>query len=277
MRILFLFLTIALLSLSILGAACTEKTAATPPPVPGLQTSSEIVQQLPKGADSAKVSFRDLNYWQEKDLFCIIALVDNNADTWQRIWVRVELFDSAGKRLLIGKDSSLIVRAFSDAIPPRGASSIFVTLPYIQLSGTPVSCKLSGAGALLQNPGAILLTGESSGVRMQYPDPKDPKKVIEKAFQSTSMVENPLEMNAPHPRAVMLIYATDNKLYFAQVLDLEKQYEFLRSDKTGPMGPREQRRLVCALVYENLPTPIREKTIGRVDIQMFDARPDAEK
>lgn len=229
-------------------------------------------QPMPPQTDTAEVSFRDLNYWTENNLFCIATLVDNNGIDWRRIWVRIELLDSTGQVIEINNEPFMTVRALADAIPPRGSSAFFVAIPFSQLSGVPTSCRLSGAGSVRQEAGAILISGLNSGYRVQKPDPKDPTKVQEIAFQASTTIENPLPLTAQRLRIVLLIYGKDNKLWFVQRMNPEDPQEKIKLEGAGPMGPGEIRKLSCPISYEMLPKKLQEVLISRVDVQAFEVR-----
>lgn len=271
MRYLFFILLSVFVSIGFFGSACGGN--AGPAGSPGLVASAGAsTEPLPANADTAEVAFRDLNYWTENNLFCIATIVDNTAPFWRRIWVRVELLDGAGQVLKIDGKPDLVLRVLSDAIAPRGASAFFVAIPFGQVSGVPVSCRLSGAGSLLQTEGPILLSGEISGVRMLKPDPNDSTKTIELAFQLSAAIENPLPRTAHHVRVVLLLYGKDGKLYFVQMLNPEDPKQLVKLEREGPIGPGEKRKITCPISYAMLPQKLQEVLIGRVDVQAYDVR-----
>lgn len=269
-RHLFLFLFSVLISTGFLGFACGGGT--TPADAPAIVApSGSSSEPLPATADSAEVEFRDLNAWTENDLFCIATLVDNKAPSWKRIWVRIELLDSVDQVLTIDGKPDMVVRALADAIPPRGASAFFVAIPFSRVSGVPVSCRLSGAGATPQPVGPILIPGDFGGVRIQKPDPKDSTQVVEIAFQAQASIENPLDMVAKHLRVVLLLYGNDGKLYFVQMLNPEDPKQLIKLDIDGPINPHEKRKMACPISYAMLPKQLQELRINRVEVQGYDA------
>ena len=270
MRTLF-FSSISVLVLFWFSAiACTNNASGAAKADSGPKTCSD--EPIPDDADTAQVAFRDLNYWTENGQFCIASLVDNQAAYWQRIWVRIEVLDANGEPLKIDGESSLVVRALADAIPPRGASAFFVALSRDRLSGEPASCRLSGAGSISQDPGAILIAGDIGGVRVQKPDPNDPTKILELAFQVSGKVENPLNVEATHPRLVFLLYGKDLKLYYVQMLNPEDPKPAVSFEPKGPVLPQGRAKLYCPIQYNQLPQKLQEVLIGRADIQVYDAR-----
>lgn len=272
MRLFSIFLISLTLSICLFSSACDGSSGAAKSLAESAGSADKSVNVLPANPDSAHVDFRDLNYWTENKLFCVASLVDNLGMTWQSIWIRVELLDSAGNRLQIYGDSSMIMRTVAEAIPPRGASAIFAAIPFSEVTGgIPVKCRLSGAGAVEQAPRPILLSNDISGVRMQKPDPNDPNKVIELAYQASATVENPLQMDAYHMRVVLLLYGKDNKLYFVQMVNPEDPDTVIKLDRTGVMLGTERRKMTCPIVYKQLPQKLQEVLIGQVDVQAYEA------
>lgn len=271
MRNVFAILIATLVSLCFFDASCTDDASSTP----GVfdYAASINSEPLPVTADTAKVAFRDDNGWVENGLFCVAAIVDNQKAAWQRIWVRIELLDSTGNVLLINGDSSLVVRAVSDAVPPLGASAMFSVIPLDQVSGGILATyRLSGAGATLQREGPILLMSDFGGVRIQRPDPTDSTKVIETAFQATGTIDNPLNMVAEHPRLVLLLYGQNDRLYFVQNLNPEVEHPLFKMEREGPLQPLEKRKISCPISYEKLPAKLREWMIGRAVFQAYTTR-----
>jgi hypothetical protein len=267
---------IAAIYMASFGAACSrlspEKQVAQTASDTTTIASRFVSDTIPAGADTITVGFRDLNYFTSNDHFCIVGIVDNPSNAWQKIWLRAYLKDSTGNIVLINGDSSVIVRAFSDAVPPRGATAFFVAVPRGQISGIPVGCTMEGAGAVRRPSGAILLTSEIGGVRVLYQDPADTSKMKETVFNLQATLENPLDMNAYHPRIVLLVYGKDEKLYFTQVVNPDKRSSPIRQERDGPLAPGEKRKFTCPIYYEMLPEQLQNSLIGRVAVQAFDAR-----
>lgn len=228
---------------------------------------------LPAAALETDVDFRDMNAYTSNEHFCVVSIVDNAADTWQKIWVKITLIDASGNALQVNGDTSIVVSTFSDAVPPRGATAFFCAIPLSEVSGgTPVNCRLEEAGAVARPPGPILLATEVGGVRAMYADKDDPTKVVETIFDVQATMENPLDMIANHPRVVFLVYGKDGKLYFAQSVNPEEANGALRQEREGPLAAREKRKFTCRIFYKILPQPLIDLLIGRVDVQMYEAR-----
>ena len=273
----FLYLLICLL-VSVL--ACEQSASKSTAPESGaatgsfVTTASMVLQDtIPDELESTEVGFRNTNVFISNDLFCVVALVDNQTDDWRKIWIRAEVLDKNGRVLLVGADSSLVVKTFSDAVPPRGATSFFLAIPLSQIKGQPVDCRLAGAGSIRRPPGPILIASEIGGVRAMYADKEDPTKVVEQEYQLQATLENPLNMMALDPRMVILIYGKeDNKLYFAQMIDTDKPNTVFREEREGPLQPQEKRKITCKIFYEMLPQQIKDQLIGRIEVQLYEAR-----
>lgn len=229
---------------------------------------------LPAGAQQIPVGFRDMNAYTSNGYFCIVSRVDNGTDLWQKIWVKSELLDAEGNTLSVEGDTSLLLQTFSDAVPPRGATSFFCAIPLDKVSGVPVNCRLEGAGAIPKSAGPILLATDIGGVRAMYPDKKDSVtvKVVEQIFMVQGAIENPLNLTAYHPKIVFLVYGNDTRLYFAQMIDPEKPNPSFRQDGFGPLNPQDKRPFTYQIHYEMLPDPLKEMLIGRVDVEVFESR-----
>lgn len=268
MHRLFVFLMTVIFSWCLLAAACTEDKAKTA----GYVTNTIIMEPVPEEADSAHVDFRDLNHYTEGNLFCVASIVDNQSLLWQRVWVRLELFDAADKPLTIDGDSSMVFRLACNAIPPKGASAFFISLPFSRISGTPAYCRLSGAAAIEQEPGAILIALDVGGVRALRPDPTDSTKTVDVGYQAQATIDNPLAVVAQRPRILFLLYGKDKKLYFVQMLDPQDPASGMHLEPVGAIGPQSRANMVCPVSYQALPQTLRDVHIERIDIQAYDAR-----
>ncbi|MCS7036756.1 MAG: hypothetical protein RMJ33_14420 [Saprospiraceae bacterium] len=230
---------------------------------------------LPPDCAPAKVGFRDYNGYVSGDYYCLVSLVDNLSSDWVEIWVRAKLLDANGKPLKIKGDTSIIIRAFADAVPPVGSTAFFRAIPLSLISGgQPDTFLLEGAGVRFREPGPILVAPDNGGVRVQVPDPEDPKnKLKEVAFKSKTTLQNPLPIEALHPRLVYLIYAKDLKLYYAEMVNPEEKPKNLYMTSEGVLAGGTSREVFYDIAYEYLPQPIKDLSIVRVDVQAFEARP----
>jgi hypothetical protein len=257
-----------------LASGCNEETKTVENIKQGFEaaTSSFQPDTLPADATTASVDFRDKNTYNSGDYFCIVSIVDNRSINWCRLWVKVEVLDSMGNVLTVKGDSSFILRAFSDAVPPNGATSLFCAIPLADISGNPADCRLQGAGMVFTAPGPILIAPETSGVRVQIPDPDDSLKIKEIAFNLKTTVDNPLPMMAARPHLVLLLYGRDNKLYFAQVLDMFLKPSSIQMQVEGPLQGGEKREVRYPILYDYLPQQLKDNLIGRIDVQVFEGQ-----
>lgn len=276
MKIYAPYIFAALVAVISLSAGCNEDSKKGEENKLGFDPANAFFQPdpLPNGLAPASVEYRDPNCYTSGDFFCIVAIVDNKSYDWVRIWNRIQVLDSTGNVLTVNGDSSFILRAFADAVPPSGATALFCNIPLKMISGAPDSCRFEGAGVLYQEPGPILVAPESGGgVRVQRPDPKDPTKVQELAFNSHATIENPLPDTAEVFRLVYLIYGEeDRKLYFAQVIDPVANAASLHMDRTGPLIAGDKRRVFYPIIYEHLPKPLKDQRVGRADVQVYEVR-----
>jgi len=268
----YLSIFTALVAIFCIAAGCNEEPGKSVGVDPA--NAKFIPDTLPSGLAPAMVAYRDANCYTSGDFFCIVSIVDNKSYDWIRIWNRIQILDSADQVLTVNGDSSFILRAFADAVPPSGATALFCSIPLKQISGVPSRCSFEGAGVLYQEPGPILVASESGGgVRVQLPDPNDPTKVEEIAFKSQATIENPLPDTAELYQLVYLIYGdSDQKLYYAQVIDPVEHAASLQLERTGPLIAGDKRRIFHTIVYENLPKPLKDQRIGRADVQVYEVR-----
>lgn len=261
--ILNLFLGIALL-LSCTSSAENQSNTAT-----------NISNTLELDTTLTNISISDLNCWVERGQFFVVGICNNESDYWLNIWLQMAPTDANGKPIKVNGAESAIFPTFSDAVPPRGRTSFFFEWPLAAFPSMPDSCVVTGAGAVALSPGPILVVVEQSGVKMLVPaTPEDTVSNLEKAWTLNFVVENPLDVEAAHPRVELLLYGTDKRLWMATVLDPENedQKEVFKAEKEGPMAPKEKRRFAAQVVYDNLPQSLVEKKIGRVEFLPFNAR-----
>ncbi len=229
----------------------------------------------PQATAPLNVSISDLNYWVESDRFFVVGICDNLSNDWQKIWLRMAPTDPAGKPITVNDASDAVFPTFSDAAPPRGRTSFMVEWPLSAFSGTPDSCTVTGGGAAAMTPGPILICIEKSGVKMLVGEMMgDSLVMVEKAWQVNVLVENPLDVQALHPRAELLLYGTDQRLWFVGVLNPEdpQQQQSVKAEREGPMAPQEKRRIGANVFYNSLPQALKDKRIGRVEFHAFEAR-----
>ncbi len=261
----------------ILGAGCKSNEQKPFYELIAEKFRSDILP--PDCVPSDKVGFRDYNGYISGDYYCLVSLVDNLSADWLEIWVRAKLLDENGKPLCIKGDTSIIIRTFADAVPPSGATAFFKAIPMSIISGgRPDTFLLEGAGVRFREPGPILVAPDNGGVRIQIPDPEAPReKVKEIAFKSKTTLMNPLPIEAYHPRLVYLIYAKDLKLYYAEMVNPEDKPQNLYMTSEGTLAGGSSRDIFYDIAYANLPAPIKDLLIARVDVQAFEARIPAPK
>lgn len=221
------------------------------------------------------ISISELNCWVERGQFFVVGICNNLSDDWLNVWLNMAPLDAKGKPITVNGAETATFPTFSDAVPPRGRTSFFYEWPLTSFPSLPDSCIVTGAGSIAMSPGAILVATEQSGVKMLVPaTPGDTAATVEKAWQLSVTVENPLDIEAAHPRLELLLFGTDKRLWFASVLNPEdpNQKEILKAEAEGPMAPKSKRRFGTQVFYDNLPQALIEKRIGRVEYQPFNAR-----
>ena len=269
MRYVFFSIAAIVAVLCFLGASCNNPA---PQPAEPRQAPAAAQELMPANADTAFVGFPDSNFYISNDAFCIASVVQSHSDRWQKFWVRIEILDASGKVLTINGDSSAIVRALSDAVPPSGATAFFCGFPLNQIGGTPARCRLTGAGAVSMPPGPIIIASGLGGVRVSYHKPEEDYKSYESEFKASGVIENPLDIIAPQFRVVALIYGKDGKLYFVQAIDPHAPGAPLQMERAGPLAPQEKRKILCPIHYQQLPQKLQDLLIQRVDFQVYEAR-----
>jgi len=264
MRTLILTLVLGI-TLFLSCTSSVENQTSAIPPGPTVQLDTSLTS----------VDITDLNCWVERGQFFVAGVCDNLSGNWLKIWLQMQPMDAKGKLITVNGAPSVVFPTFSDAVPPRGRTSFFVEWPLSAFPVMPDSCIVTGAGAVTLSPGPILVSTEQGGVKMLVPAaPGDTMSTVERAWQVHVMVENPLDVQAAHPRVELLVYGTDKRLWFASVLNPEdpNQKEVVNAEREGPMAPKEKRRFGARVFYDNMPQALQEKKIGRVEFQPFDAR-----
>lgn len=253
------------------GIVCVFCTGANPGEAP-----VGMFEPMPEKSDTFEVAFRDTNYWIEGDsLFCITGLVDNKRMEWQKIWIRIDMKDESGNPVSIKGKDALVLRAFSDAIPPFGASSFFYGISLDQLSARPRECTFAGAASRNVAEGPILVGGMQSNVKaFSGPDTSsDVNARKESAWLITCDVNNPLPIPANDPRLNVLIYGRDQKLWFSQVLNPQDTVEKkVVMQPPAPIAGGKTSSAFFQVRYEGLPKVLDNVRIGRIDVMMYEAR-----
>ncbi len=260
MRLTLFTFIVAAFSLLSTVCACTDPAPST------LQEDTT----MPKTVKPAKVVLKDVNCWTEGDMFYVAGLIDSEEFFWKRFWVELEVIDANNQVLKVKSDSFAVVAAHSYATPPRGRTSFFWSAKLSDIAGTPDSIRLHGAQGLDVTPGAILLISNQSGVRMLSGDGKDTTNEL--GWMVTGTLENPLPQAANSPCVDLLLYGKDQRLYFAQALDMNRDTSIIKTSAWGPMLPEERRGFGFNISYEFLPTPLKEQKIGKLDILAFEKR-----
>lgn len=229
---------------------------------------------LPYGTITAIATISNLNCWVEQGQFLVTGVCDNGASEWQKIWLQMIPMDADGHPLKVNGDTSSIFPTFSDAVPPHGRTSFFAAWPLKAFSGVPATCIVKGASALPVPSGPILIAVKKSGVRVLVPQSPGDTVTKEIAWQVNVTVENPLDLTAYHPRAELLIFGKDQKLWFATVLNPEdeQQKQYVKAEKDGPMEPHERRDIGANVFYDKLPGALKEQTIDHIDFYPFEGR-----
>ncbi len=259
------------------GITCSglsdEKNNVKPGPADyTLAADTFLMDKLPSNADTLTAGFRDFHYYTSKDHFCMVGIVDNPSPFWQKIWLKAQLIDSTGETLLVRGDTALIIRAFSEAVPPRGATAFFAAVPLSRISGTPAHCRVTGAGAVQRPKGAILIATVFNSTDVRFPDSTSTSGAVAKLVNVQAMLENPLSDQAYHPRLLLLLYGKDQRLYYARLINPELPEVPVTQENQGPMAPAEKRNVSCQIVYDLMPEPLQNELVYRVEMQAFDAR-----
>lgn len=239
------------------------------------ETQSKPAVLPPNVTAGAQVKISALNYWVENERFFVVGICDNLSNDWQKIWLRMAPMDGEGQPVSVNDASDAIFPTFSDAVPPRGRTSFMAEWPLDAFSDTPDSCTVTGAGFVVMPPGPILIATEQSGVKMLVGEKMgDSLVMVERAWQANTAVENPLDMQAFHPRVELLVYGSDQRLWYVGVLNPEdpQQKQVVNAEREGPMAPQEKRYIGAFVQYNNLPQALKDKKIGRVEFHAFEAR-----
>lgn len=263
-----------LFCLSLFGLQCKNQSA--PPPAAPVETKPLLPGELPANLVQANITISALNCWREKGVFFVTGICDNFSDDWHKIWLRMEPMDSTGRSITVGNLPSAVFAAFSEAVPPRGRTSFFYGWKLEDFAGVPDSARLFAAGGEPRTPGAVIIAQEPSGVRMMAsaPTPNGPGVPKEVGWQCGLVLHNTLEVVATHPRAELLVYGTDQRLWLSMVLNYDDatQRSFITANGEGAMQPSEKRQMDCKLYYYHLPDRLKQIMIGKIEFLAFDAR-----
>lgn len=261
---LFLFLSIC----PVFFPACRDNSG------PAAQTGANHAPASSTGnAAPALVSIDDLNCWVEKGNFFVIGLCNNESNEWQKIRLRMDPLDAAGKALSFTEGAANTFPVYADAVPPRGRSSFFAYWPLSSFAGIPDSARIGGAGAEVVPAGPILIAEQQSGVKMLSGGGAGPG-AVETRWLASVVLSNPLQLPASRPKTELLLYGTDKRLWMSSILDPEdpSQKDILTLERPGPMAPGEKRQLSCYIFYDNLPARLQALKIGRVEFLPFEGR-----
>ncbi|MBL7828672.1 MAG: hypothetical protein JNJ57_18705 [Saprospiraceae bacterium] len=253
-----------LIFFSLLMFACDRKA-----PQPSGPLQAEL---LPANASPAQVKVTDINAWVEQGRFFVTGVCSNESAAWQQIWLKVEPLDAAGNALQIKGAPAVIIATFSSGVPPKGRTSFFEGWPLADFSGTPASCRISGAGALQKPAGPVLLVEQVGGVKMMAPNAPGQPATEEIAWQIGGVLNNPMPMEAQHLRFELMLYGTDNRLWFSMLLNPEDPQfkQLIALEKPGPLAGGEKRQVGIYAYYERLPQALKAQKIGRAELLAFD-------
>lgn len=120
--------------------------------------------------------------------------------------------------------------------------------------------------------GPILIATKTSSVKVINGDPEDSTKTVEVAWRVNGTLENPLPGVVLEPCIDVLLYGTDERLYFTQGLQLNQDTAVVASDRYGQMLPGDKRNFGMAIGYESLPEALKNLKIGRVDFLGYEKR-----
>ena len=232
---------------------------------------------LPKDLKPANVVLADVNCWVEGEMFYAVGLVDSRESFWIKTWLKIGVVDAKNQIVPFKSDSFCLVETHADALPPRGRTAFFASWKLSDLNGVPDSIQLRGAQSTTVDPGAILLAQNTGGgIKVSFGDTSS-TTALEKYVIVRGVVENPLPLSADNPGLSLLLYGTDQKLWFTQNLNLNVDTSYIKAMVYGPMTPNEKRDFGMHVYYDNLPQAIRTKRIGRIDFLGYEKRNPKQK
>lgn len=231
---------------------------------------------LPAGTQIVDAQLNKLNCWTERGQFFATGVCCNPSEEWRKLWLELHFVDANGKPVALNKHAGIIVNTFSDAIPPYGCSSFYVSWPLKNFSATPANCVLQAAHALKQTEGPILVVPMANSLKMIAPVAQGQTTTQELGWQVSGTLSNPSEKQvAAHPHFEVMVYGTDNNLWFSALVNPEDPstrtiFEFL--ERQGPLQPLENRYFMVKVFYQALPDALKSVQIGRVDVSAFEGR-----
>lgn len=234
-------------------------------------------EMMPVTAKPIAAPISNLNTWVESGSFFVTGICSNASTDWQKIWLEATPLDSSGKPLRVSKHSSVVLNTFSDAVPPNGRTAFFASWPLGDISGSPTACQIKVAGAVRQTAGPILVIPMVNALKMFAPQETGQPATEELAWQLSGKLLNPLPIQAKHPRLEILVFGTDNRLWFSTLLNpedpaMKRVFQFVEGD--GPLQPNESREFSLQVFYQGLPQALKEKKIGQIEVLPFEARPE---
>lgn len=252
--------------------ACGEKGASV-----AISPEPWKIETLPQGATEVNTSVSSLNAWAEKGRFIATGICGSASEKWLKLWVELQFSDENGNPVPFMGHASAIVPTFSDAIPPYGRSSF---IGFWALAGfgkkVPKSCKVVSVRGVPQAEGPILVATNVSGLKMGINTGASGEQGIEElAWQMNGELQNPLDFTASKIKFEVLVYGTDEKLWYCTQVDLttpEGQAVFNFIGKEGPLAPKESRPFQLRVFYEHLPQVLKDMKIGRIDLIPFEGR-----
>lgn len=231
------------------------------------------VENIPADAKEITAHVSSIHVWVEKEQVCLAGIVTNNTGEWQQFWLEATPMKQNGKPIVISKNPSVVVTPYSDAVPPSGRTSFFVTWPVSTFSSVPHSFSFKVLGQT-QKSGPILSIPMTSALKASVPQPAGQGLKPEEVWHMTGSLGNPLNFTAEHPRIEVLVYGVDDQLWFATVLNTEdmSMRKLFQWDREGPLKPKEERQINLQVYTIGMPETLKEIGIKRIELLPFNAR-----
>jgi hypothetical protein len=249
---------------------CEKKVSVTVP----VPTRPLNADQVPANAIPINILVYNTSCWVEQGKFIVAGICTNMTPGWQKIWLEAVPLNANGNPISISTCSSVIIPAFSDAVPPSGRTTFYASWPVSDFSDKPDSIMIKAMVATQPPPGPILVTPVLNCMKMLTPSVSGQPASDEKAWQVSGSISNPLEMIAAHPRLEVLVYDKESHLRLCTVLNPEDPNvkPIFQFEREGPLQPQEDRPFSMQVYYQVLPQILQEKKIGLVEILPFEAR-----